>query len=98
MILTNNILKFVSPVNGKTISLSKVPDPVFAQKMAGEGVAIMSEDDVIVAPVDGEIGLIFNTRHAFTMTLDNGAAKNQVGLKLHLIFYFISTLDKIFSY
>ena len=67
-----NILKFVSPVNGKTLSLSEVPDPVFAQKMAGEGLAIMPEDDVIVAPVDGEISLIFNTKHAFAMTLDNG--------------------------
>jgi PTS system D-glucosamine-specific IIA component/PTS system glucose-specific IIA component len=70
--VNNNILKFVSPVNGKTISLSEVPDPVFAQKMAGEGLAIMPEDDVIVAPVDGEISLIFNTKHAFAMTLDNG--------------------------
>lgn len=32
----------------------------------------MPEDDVIVAPVDGEISLVFNTKHAFTMTLDNG--------------------------
>ena len=67
-----NILKFVSPVNGKTLSLSEVPDPVFAQKMAGEGLAIMPEDDVIVAPADGEISLVFNTKHAFAMKLDNG--------------------------
>lgn len=68
----NNILKFVSPAKGKTIPLSEVPDPVFAQKMAGDGLAIIPEDDIIVAPVHGEISLIFGTKHAFAMTLENG--------------------------
>lgn len=68
----NNILKFVSPAKGKTIPLSEVPDPVFAQKMAGDGLAIIPEEDIIVAPAHGEISLIFGTKHAFAMTLENG--------------------------
>jgi len=54
-----NILNFIAPINGKTLSLTEVPDPVFAQKMAGDGLAIIPEDDLIVAPVDGELTLIF---------------------------------------
>lgn len=64
-----DILKFVSLANGKTISLSEVTDPVFARKMAGDGLAIIPEDDIIVAPAHGKISLIFSTKHAFAMTL-----------------------------
>ena len=69
--LQNN-LKLVSAVSGKAIPLSEVPDPVFAQKMAGDGIAIDTTGDTIVAPADGELTLVFNTKHAFALTLDNG--------------------------
>ena len=65
-------LNFVAPVSGKVIDLSEVPDPVFAPKMAGDGVGIDTTGDVIVAPCDGELSLVFKTKHAFAMTLDNG--------------------------
>lgn len=65
-------LKLVAPVAGKTMDLSQVPDEVFAQKMAGDGLAIDSIGDVIVAPTDGEVSLIFKTNHAFAMLLPNG--------------------------
>lgn len=67
-----NELNLVAPVSGKTLPLSEVPDPVFAQKMAGDGLAIIPEDDLIVAPVDGELILIFSTKHAFAMKTDDG--------------------------
>ncbi|MBE6053107.1 MAG: PTS glucose transporter subunit IIA [Clostridium sartagoforme] len=62
----------VAPVSGKAIPLSEVPDPVFAEKLAGDGMAIIAEGDTVVAPADGEVTLIFKTKHAFAMTLDNG--------------------------
>lgn len=65
-------LKIVAAIDGKTINLANVPDPVFAQKLAGDGVAIDSTGNIVVAPCDGEISLIFKTNHAFAMTLDNG--------------------------
>lgn len=68
-----NDAKLVAAVSGKVLPLSEVPDPVFAQKMAGDGVAINPTGDVVVAPADGELSLVFNTKHAFAMTLDNGA-------------------------
>jgi len=65
-------LKIVAPVTGKAIDLSMVPDPVFAQKMAGDGVAIDLSGETIVAPADGTLTLVFKTKHAFALTLDNG--------------------------
>lgn len=62
----------VAPVSGKVMPLSEVPDPVFAEKLAGDGMAIMAEGDTVVAPADGELTLIFKTKHAFAMTLENG--------------------------
>lgn len=62
----------VAPVTGKAIPLSEVPDPVFAEKLAGDGMAIIAEGDTVVAPADGELTLVFKTKHAFAMTLDNG--------------------------
>lgn len=64
--------ELVAPVSGKVIELAQVPDEVFSQKMAGDGVAIEPSDDLVVAPADGSITLIFKTNHAFAMTLENG--------------------------
>ena len=65
-------LELIAVIDGTTIDLSNVPDPVFAQKMAGEGIAIDPTGNIIVAPCDGELSLIFKTNHAFAMTLDGG--------------------------
>ena len=65
-------LKLIAPIDGNTIALSNVPDPVFSQKMAGDGTAIDSTGDIVVAPCDGELTLIFKTNHAFAISLDNG--------------------------
>ena len=62
----------VAVANGDLIPLSEVPDPVFAGKMAGDGAAIMVTGDIVVAPADGELSLVFKTKHAFAMTLENG--------------------------
>ena len=40
--------------------------------MAGEGAAIMIKGDTVVAPADGELSLVFKTKHAFALTLENG--------------------------
>lgn len=64
-------MALVAPISGKVIELSEVPDQVFAKKMAGDGVGIDSTGDVVVAPADGVVVLIFKTNHAFAMVLDN---------------------------
>jgi glucose-specific phosphotransferase system IIA component len=65
--------ELLAPIDGKVIDLSLVPDSVFSERIAGDGVAIDSTGDLVVAPVDGNISLIFRTNHAFGMMLSNGA-------------------------
>lgn len=62
----------VAPVHGKTLDITTVPDAVFAEKMAGDGLAIDPTGDTFVAPADGELTMLFGTKHAFGMTLDKG--------------------------
>lgn len=66
------VASLVAPISGKVVSLSEVEDPVFSQKMAGEGVAIKPIGDTIVSPVDGQLTLVFGTKHAFVVTTDEG--------------------------
>lgn len=67
-----NSFTLVSAIDGTLFPLSHVPDPVFAEKMAGDGVAIDPTGDIVVAPADGVLSLVFKTKHAFALTLDNG--------------------------
>lgn len=60
----------VAPISGKTVDITTVPDAVFAEKMAGDGLAIDPTGDTVVAPADGELTMLFGTKHAFGMTLD----------------------------
>lgn len=62
----------LAPVSGKIIPLEAVADPVFAQKMMGEGIAIEANEGEVVAPAKGTITLIANTLHAFGMTMEDG--------------------------
>ncbi|MBP1919264.1 PTS sugar transporter subunit IIA [Youngiibacter multivorans] len=57
----------VSPFTGKTIDLSEVPDEVFSQRMAGDGIAVIPTGNVAVAPADGDITLIFQGGHSFSI-------------------------------
>ncbi|MCM8709649.1 PTS glucose transporter subunit IIA [Clostridium sp. SYSU_GA19001] len=65
--------KLVAPVDGKVIDLTEVPDPVFAGKLVGDGIAIDSTGDIIVAPADGKLSVIFGTNHGFGIVLNNDA-------------------------
>ena len=57
----------VSPADGDIVELSEVPDEVFSQKMAGDGIALMPRSNTFVAPVSGVISKIFSTNHAFSV-------------------------------
>lgn len=66
------VYHLTAPISGHTMSLEQVKDPVFAQKMMGDGIAIKSTGDVVVAPADGEICLFPKTKHAIGLKLENG--------------------------
>lgn len=57
---------------GTFVALSEVPDPVFSQKMMGEGIAIKPVDGTVVAPADGEIIQLADTKHAFGIRTELG--------------------------
>ncbi|WP_163580631.1 PTS sugar transporter subunit IIA [Gracilibacillus saliphilus] len=61
-----------APITGEILPLEKVPDPVFSQKMMGEGVAIIPNKENIVAPVEGTIIQIAPSKHAIGLKTTNG--------------------------
>ena len=61
-----------APVTGRIIPIEDVPDPVFASKVIGDGLAIEPTGTVIVAPCDGVISKIFATDHAFSIETLSG--------------------------
>ena len=61
-----------SPVKGKAVPISKVSDPTFGEEILGKGVAIQPEDGKIYAPADGTIEMLFDTKHAVSMTTTEG--------------------------
>ena len=62
----------LSPIEGRAVTLSEVGDPTFSQEMLGKGVAIIPSVGKVVSPVDGTIEMVFDTRHAISMTSDTG--------------------------
>lgn len=58
-------LNICAPVSGRVIPLSEVPDSVFAEKVLGDGCAIIPSDGMIVSPVDGRVTSIAETKHAY---------------------------------
>ena len=62
----------LAPLTGKVVPLSEVPDPVFSDKVLGDGVAIIPADGKIVSPVDGEISTVAETGHAYGFTSEDG--------------------------
>ncbi len=62
----------ISPLEGKIMPITEVPDQVFSGKMMGDGFAIEPTDGLIVAPVDGKIMNVFPTKHAIGIESVNG--------------------------
>lgn len=75
----NKGITIYSPLKGKVMSLENVPDPVFSQKMMGEGVGFVPTNGEVFSPVNGKVTQIFPTQHAIGMLTEAG-----VELLIHL--------------
>lgn len=65
------ILKDIAaPGNGKILPITEVPDPVFQTKTIGDGFAVQLKGDTVVAPVEGKVVSIFETKHAICLVDD----------------------------
>ena len=62
-----------APVKGTLVTLSDVPDEVFASGTMGQGIAIEPEENVVKSPVAGTVSLVYPTGHAIGITSDKGA-------------------------
>lgn len=66
-------LIITSPIRGWATTLDNVPDPVFGQRMMGDGVAIQPLGDTVVAPFDGEVVTLHEAGHAVSLRSAEGA-------------------------
>jgi PTS system glucose-specific IIA component len=72
-------LSIIAPVNGDLLPIEAIPDPVFSDKLLGNGVAIDPTDGNIYSPVDGEVILIPQTKHAIGLR-----AKDNTEILIHI--------------
>ena len=77
---TDNKQQFRAFLDGKVITLKKLDDGVFSEGVLGEGLAIIPDNDELIAPCDGTVSLVIpDSRHAIGLTLYNG-----VEIMLHI--------------
>ncbi len=67
-----NRLVLTAPLSGLVVPIETVPDPVFAQKMVGDGVSIDPTSQVLLAPCDGDVVQIHSASHAVTVKTVEG--------------------------
>lgn len=66
----------VAPFAGQVVSVREVPDPVFSQRLLGDGYAVVPPAELttvaVAAPVSGTLMQVFDTGHAFVVKADSG--------------------------
>jgi len=66
------VIDIIAPISGNVVDIEKVPDTVFSDKIVGDGIAIQPIENLIVSPVNGVIGKIFDSMHAFSVESNDG--------------------------
>lgn len=93
--------QFAATQTGKAVALSEVPDEAFAQKMLGDGLAILPSEGTVVSPVAGEIVEVLDSLHAYGIHSKNGLdvlvhiGINTVELKGEGFKAFVKTGDQV---
>ena len=65
-------ITIVSPANGTAVTLEQVPDAVFADKILGDGMAVIPSDGKFVSPIDGEVASVADSLHAIGFQTEDG--------------------------
>lgn len=65
-------ITIVSPANGTSVLLEQVPDAVFADKILGDGMAVIPSDGKFLSPVDGEVASVADSLHAIGFQTEDG--------------------------
>lgn len=64
--------QIVMPANGELLDITQVPDPVFSEKMTGDGFAFLPHENTIHSPVNGKVFNVFPSKHAIGIMSDGG--------------------------
>lgn len=65
-------IKIDAPISGEVVDYSQIPDEAFASGALGNGVGIKPDSELVVAPFDGEIMSVVDSKHAVGIVSDNG--------------------------
>ena len=65
-------IQIIAPLSGEIVNIEDVPDVFFSEKIVCYGLSILPECYTIVAPLNGTIGKIFETNHAFSIESEDG--------------------------
>ena len=63
---------FLNPIKGKVAPIEEINEPAFSQKMMGDGVYIVPEDNKVYAPCDCEVSFVFPSKHALGLLTESG--------------------------
>lgn len=69
-----------SPLTGKVVNLKHIPDIAFSDLLLGNGVAIVPTENLLLAPVDGVVDKIYQTKHAFIINANGFEVFVHIGL------------------
>lgn len=68
----NKEISLSMPISGKVIGLVELNDYLFNKKLMGDGAAVIPSDNTVYSPIDGEINLIYETKHALGIKTSGG--------------------------
>lgn len=68
----NKSYTLLSPISGKLTDITTLPDPVFAEKMLGDGFAVNPSENTVRSPISGTIIEIHDSLHAYGIESSNG--------------------------
>ena len=94
-------IELCAPVSGTVKALSDVPDKTFAEKVLGDGAAIIPEEGKVYAPADGTVANIMDSKHGIMFVTDSGAevlihiGLDTVNLKGKYFKSYVSDGDKV---
>ncbi len=71
--MSKNVYKeLIAPLSGQIIPLEEVSDPVFSDKVLGDGIAIIPNNGKIYSPVNGTVTTVSSTLHAYGFSTEDG--------------------------
>ena len=94
-------IELCAPVSGTVKALYDVPDKTFAEKVLGDGAAIIPEEGKVYAPADGTVANIMDSKHGIMFVTDSGAevlihiGLDTVNLKGKYFKSYVSDGDKV---